>query len=67
MSLVEVGHWGPQLKVVQICAISGFRYKVDENCAFLGYYAASSGNSLPRQVKIKLAQQLRPSGLLCNK
>ena len=27
--------------------ISGFRRKVDENYALLGYYAASSGNSLP--------------------
>ena len=27
--------------------ISGFRRKVDENCALLGYYPASSGNFLP--------------------
>jgi len=27
--------------------ISDFCYKVDENCGLLGYYAASSGNSLP--------------------
>jgi len=27
--------------------ISGFRRKGDENCVLLGYYAASSGNSLP--------------------
>jgi hypothetical protein len=26
--------------------ISGFRHEVDENCALLGYYAASSGNFL---------------------
>jgi hypothetical protein len=26
---------------------SGFRREVDENCALLCYYAASSGNSLP--------------------
>jgi hypothetical protein len=26
--------------------ISGFRCEVDENCALLGYYAMSSGNSL---------------------
>ena len=26
--------------------ISGFRREVDENCALLGYYAASSGKSL---------------------
>jgi len=25
-----------------------FRREVDENCALLGYYAASSGNTLPR-------------------
>ena len=28
------------------CTISGFRCKLDENCAVLGYYAASSDNSL---------------------
>jgi hypothetical protein len=27
--------------------ISGFRLEVDENCALLGYYAASSGNFFP--------------------
>jgi len=27
--------------------ISGFRSEVDENCALLGRYAASSGNLLP--------------------
>ena len=26
------------------CVIPGFRSEVDENCALLGYYAASSGN-----------------------
>jgi len=26
--------------------ISGFRSETDENCTFLGYYAASCGNSL---------------------
>ena len=29
------------------CAISGFRREVDENCAHLGYYAASGGHILP--------------------
>ena len=29
------------------CLFSGFRREVDENCDLLGYYAASSGNSLP--------------------
>jgi len=28
-------------------AISGFHREVDENCALLGYYAASSGAFLP--------------------
>jgi len=27
-----------------MCAISGFRCEVDEKCAFLGNYTASSGN-----------------------
>jgi hypothetical protein len=27
--------------------VSGFRREVDDNCALLGYYAASSGNFLP--------------------
>jgi len=27
--------------------IAGFRREVQENCALLGYYAASSGNFLP--------------------
>ena len=30
-----------------LCATSSFRHEVDENCALLGYYAASSGNFLP--------------------
>jgi hypothetical protein len=30
----------------QVRVISGLRRAVDENCAPLGYYAASSGNSL---------------------
>jgi len=30
-----------------ICVISGFRREVEKNCALLGCYAASSGNSLP--------------------
>jgi hypothetical protein len=28
------------------CVISGFCHDVDENCALLGYYAASNGNHL---------------------
>jgi len=30
-----------------LCVTSGFRCEADENCALLGYYAASSGNLLP--------------------
>ena len=30
-----------------LCVISGFHVEVDENCALLGYDAASSGNTLP--------------------
>ena len=29
------------------CVFAGFRHEVAENCALLGYYAASSGNFLP--------------------
>jgi hypothetical protein len=29
-----------------LCVIAGFHHKVNENCAVLGYYAVSSGNSL---------------------
>jgi len=32
---------------VTLFVISGFLREVDEICAFLGYYAAYSGNSLP--------------------
>jgi hypothetical protein len=28
-------------------AISGFCHEMDENCAVVGYYAASNGNSIP--------------------
>ena len=27
--------------------ISGFNFEVDENCAFMGYYAASGDNFMP--------------------
>ena len=32
---------------VLVCVISGFRREVDENCALVGCYAASSGTFLP--------------------
>jgi len=32
--------------------ISGFRSEVDENCALLGHYAASSGNFLPTWMRM---------------
>jgi len=40
-----------QLRQLRYCTelnmTSGFPCEVDDNCAILGYYAASSGNSLP--------------------
>jgi len=30
---------------VKSCLIAGFRREVDDNCALLGYYAASCGKS----------------------
>jgi len=34
--------WGAhRLEQIENCLISGFRPQVNENCAFLGYYAAS--------------------------
>jgi len=35
------------LNIQQRYMISGFHRELDENCALLGYYAASSGNFLP--------------------
>jgi hypothetical protein len=34
-------------KKKNLIVISGFSREVDDNCAFLGYYAPSSGNPLP--------------------
>ena len=40
--------WPPvPRRLREICVISGFRREVDENCALLSYYTASSGNSVP--------------------
>jgi hypothetical protein len=33
-----------------LCVISSCRREVDEHCAIVGYYAASSGNYLPTRV-----------------
>jgi len=30
---------------IELCLISGFCLKVDQNCALLGYYTASSGSN----------------------
>jgi hypothetical protein len=42
------------LRTVQIvtvfCVITGFRRRVDENCALLGHYAASIGNLFQGQL-----------------
>ena len=35
-----------RLLSLEECCISGFHHEVHENCALLGYYAISSGNSL---------------------
>ena len=37
-----------RIKQTKKHVISGFRREVPENCALLGYYTASSGNSLPK-------------------
>jgi len=34
-------------KPLDIRVISGYHHEVDESCALVGYYAASSGNFLP--------------------
>jgi hypothetical protein len=44
--------------------ISGFRREVYENCALLGYYAASSGNSLPTFRNNPLVPSSRVIGFL---
>ena len=36
-----------RVRIVSYFAIPGFRREVDEKCALLRYYAASSGNFLP--------------------
>jgi len=36
-----------ELGCLYTCVVSGFRREVDKNCALLGFYPASSGNSLP--------------------
>jgi len=43
----SVTGWHSYLKNWQVSVISGFHREVDENCALLGYYAASNGNFLP--------------------
>jgi hypothetical protein len=43
--LISLYFMDPQ--VTLMCGISGFHREVDENCALLGYYRASGGNSLP--------------------
>jgi hypothetical protein len=55
--------------------ISSFHRKVDENCALLGYYAASSGNVLPTfrdnlsvpSLGLKKARPLRMEPVGCSK
>jgi hypothetical protein len=40
-----------KLNVKYSCLISGFRREVDKNRAPLGYYATSSGNSIPNYIQ----------------
>jgi hypothetical protein len=49
MSLVGTIHAVGALDMYEhrLCVISGFRREVGENCALLGYYAASGANFLP--------------------
>jgi len=45
---------GPLTNIhIKWCVISGFHCKVAEKCAFLGYYAASSGSTAPRVITLK--------------
>ena len=37
----------PQSKMKVTYEISDFRREIDENCALMGFYTASSGNFLP--------------------
>jgi len=48
LCLKRFSFWGELSKIWSKCVISGFRRRADENCAILGYYAASSGNRLFR-------------------
>ena len=34
--------------MTNLCVTSGFHHNVDDICAILGYYAAYSGNSVPK-------------------
>jgi hypothetical protein len=45
-AVIFTGRWRDGLQLL-LCAIWGFRRDADVNCAILGYYAASSGDSLP--------------------
>lgn len=42
------GSWPISARNIAKFVISGFHCEVDENCAFLVYYGASSGNFLPK-------------------
>jgi len=47
--------------------ISVFRRAVDENCALLGYYTASSGNALPTfRISLTMGQMGCPETSLRN-
>jgi hypothetical protein len=54
---------------IKIAMISGFRRHVDEICALLGCYEASSGNPLPTlqdNVSVLSSRVSKSIGLLCS-
>jgi hypothetical protein len=54
-------HYNPK-RQRGISVIAGFRREADVNCALLGYYAASSGNSSPMS-RDKLSHIQGPSNI----
>jgi len=42
---MTLNHYKKYINQYFLCVISGFRREVAENCALLGYYAASSGRN----------------------
>jgi len=51
-TLLKGVHYFIHVLSIFFCVISGVRREVHENCAVLGYYAASNGNLLPKFLDI---------------